>query len=145
MTLESDIRIMAVSISTGVVVLTLLVSHSTAFRTLLWYIFTRLSTSFFVHTGLYRNVYLGFDLSNDKMYEHAVTATETLKVKEKGKFVHTRRIKKEKTQAREQEDGKLVKNPAQNRPGPTHLFKFRVRPHHEAGVDGSSGDIVQEA
>lgn len=66
-----------------------------------WYIYTRLSTSFFVHTGLYRNVYLNVDFSSDRMYEKAVKATERLKANEKQKVLMFRRMKRERQWRRE--------------------------------------------
>lgn len=100
---------------------------------MLWYIYTRLSTSFFVHTGLYRSVYLGVDLSSDKMYEHAVKATEKLKAKEKEKLLQFRRNKKEKTQDREKRAAQQAKNPAEDGSGAVE------------GVEVSSKDIAQKA
>lgn len=133
---------MTVSISTGVIVSTLLVSNSTSFRTLLWYIFTRLSTSFFVHTGLYRNVYLGVDLSSDKMYEHAVKATERLKAKEKEKLLKFRRNKREKSEGQQKEHAGSDENTAEGCSGLMHLPRFRRR--KEAGAEVSSGDVSQK-
>lgn len=98
-----------------------------------------------MHTGLYRNVYLGVDLSSDKMYEHAVRATERLKAKEKEKLLQFRRNRREKSQLSGIDDAKPVENSAEDQSGPMHRFKFRLRPHRGEGVEESSGDIAQKA
>lgn len=93
-----------------------------------------------MHTGLYRNVYLGVDLSSDKMYEHAVRATERLKAMEKEKLLRFRRSRREKSEALGKEDAEPAKNPAEHRSGLTDLF--RSRSYGKAVVEESSGNIA---
>ncbi|KAG8163101.1 hypothetical protein KVR01_007579 [Diaporthe batatas] len=83
------------SISVGVIVLTLLFSISTSFRTFLWCIFKQSYTTVLVWTGVYRNIYLKMNLTTDDMYENAVKKTENLKAKEKEKFLKSRHQRKE--------------------------------------------------
>ncbi|POS80605.1 hypothetical protein DHEL01_v200987 [Diaporthe helianthi] len=88
------------SISAGVIVLTLLFSISTTFRTFLWCIFKQSYTTALVWTGIYRNIYLKMNLTTDDMYENAVKKTESLKAKEKEKFLTFRRERKEREEER---------------------------------------------
>ncbi|KAG6363933.1 hypothetical protein INS49_009036 [Diaporthe citri] len=90
------------SISAGVIVLTLLFSISTSVRTLLWFVFTQSCTRLLVWTGLYRYVYLGMNFTTDGLYENAMKMTESLKSKEKEKFLTFRRTRREQKEKREQ-------------------------------------------
>ncbi|KAK7720534.1 hypothetical protein SLS63_009752 [Diaporthe eres] len=90
------------SISAGVIVLTLLFSISTSFRTFLWFIFTQSFTRLLVWTGVYRYIYLGINFTTDGMYENAIKLTENLKSKEKEKFLTFRRKRREQKERRDQ-------------------------------------------